>query len=887
MYKDHTLETKDANGQKVTVTPSCYITLGGFDALSVYELVVPNRTKWLEDVLKDRQQIIKKLSATVTYHPVHVIGNNYSFQKNKILFLTFVYGVRDDDDFEEQVKKCLRDADVKEADQTQIYRCINISERVILSHSTNIVGILKGVLSIAQKGYARKVYTTANFPLKKGANDEAEIAFNLENVGPASLEDKFCICMKGSIKNYKRWDEVIDKLNSKFNPQKQTVLLETYYNYGEDDFAVEMSMTLPTLLDLLTFFMDQANVISEACWDIHTELQLKHFNNMSQNQSPCIASVLNKEYEKLLDLSDKIDTLTKYSWYYALLELFPALRNIDSHPLLKGPAYLLYDSLHILNAYLDGYINKDNIPDLKEIDKIFHRSEKYISQFLSCVSRLTDQLIQNDDVIFHGLGQEPAIATTQPEILLEFYHDFLRELADYLIKIDQKYQYIDDNSTYEYGFLISPELNQRVSLTELFWLKRNNYKGTGRKAWPMKQAYIIQLPTEDVFKPLHCFIPLIHECFHRFGDKLRFRDHRFTYMAMFVSATLLAEWGKDVQAHKDMFWEICKQLTVYKDTSNQEEIVNGESFDQEEIYMTQAQNILEMNLARILSTWGVEDLYYKLQKEDKQYIYTVATKRRAEEIRACFVKPHSLEKEDIEVSYHIQDCAYYFNECYADVMAIATFDIRPDEYLAMFEDELRYFERKEPGSFSAKSISQIIGICQRIAVVLATLQKSDLLKSDDIKKALSISDNTESRFNKICLFKDSNVGEQPVEGYRMGKIIETCYNALTETDAEPLQPRNGKCILYGVLPISAMSYLIEYLWNVVKFYTENPEIEKITSDHVNSKNQNETMRAYLKRVFDQVIRNEEFFGEDFKAVILNNRKRIDDLASETQSGNAP
>lgn len=908
MYTDHT---------RNNIGPHCYMTLGGFDSLAFYKLVdITGNSKWLENVLDDRRRIIQNLSETVTYHPVHLIGDEHSPVENQILFLTFVYGVKDDSHFEEQVKDCLEKAGVEGA-RIYIYDCINISERVIFTYSNSIARMLKGILSIAEEGFARKVYTTANFPLCEPKNkNKTQILDNFkqkfEEIDSSAKQEEFYACIKGSVRDYEKWNTIIRELKTAFNLTSKP---EVYYNYGEDDFVIELLMTPALLLKLLDFFMLKAKRISEACWNIHTELQLKHMPpappklpeanefNPGEEQEEYKEenkSILSEEYKKLLDVASAFGSnsnnrrlhLPNYSWYYSLLELFPTLHNIDRHPLLKGPAYVLYDGLRILNIYLTSLMDEDRhqklMPDLERLDKIFHRSEESISRFIKCLSRLADQLIQNDDVIFHGLGQEPAIATTQPESLLEFYHGFLRELANYLTKIDQEFKYIDKDTNvgyaYEYGFLLSPELNQRARLSELFGLKlkdRKECNNSEQKSWPLKQAYIIQLPAEDVFKPLHCFIPLAHECFHIFGDKLRFRQNRLYYMAMFVSATLLAEWGKDSKEHINMFWEICKQLTK-----------GAEKYWDKEPYMQQSMALLENNLNRLLSDSGMESLYYELREAKDNYLYTALARRRTVRTRMRYVKADDFQKDASNGSYHIHDCAYFFNECYADAMTIATFDITPDEYLDMFVDELRFFDMKDKNGYSPKSIAQIVGICQRIAVVLSALTQMNSeinatsainkMSQENISKALSrVGENT--RFNK-CLYYNDKMQEE--DSYRLSNIIKKCYNSLVIPTAEPLQPTNDSYELYGVFPVSALSYVVEYLRNVVEFYQNSDKIRQIENDYANFNNPKATMGEHLKAVFNNVIRNEEFFGEDFKAVILNNRKRIDDLASETQSGNA-
>lgn len=851
-----------------------YITLGGVDAVSVYKLGNTDSPDWLEKVLEDRQKIISKLSGTVTYHPVHLVGEEPRPETNKILFITFVYGVEDGKEFKNQVDSCLKDNGVTDA-ATYIYQCINISERVVFVYSNNISGTLTGISSIENKKYARKVYTTASFLLS------ANVASGGELFSPGVMQtlknsnnDEFCICIKGSVKDHSKWQTVTKRICFALNVKPCDAV---HYNYGEDDFIIEAKMTPKLLRNLLIFFKKRSKAISEACWDIHTELQQQYFDTKPngttksggsptpvgpprKETSPL--SVLDNEYAKFLKVSTedapkKINP-ANYPWYYSLLELFPTLRNIDRHPLLKGPAYVLYDSLRILNAYLSAYKGAQTIPDLEGIEGIFRRSEENISRFVRCLSRLADQLIQNDDVIFHGLGKEPAIATTLPESLLEFYHGFLRELADYLMMIDNTYDYITDGdkTNYEYGFLLSPEMNQRVRLSKLFKLTQNDRKTSGQKrSWPMKQVYIIQLPAEDVFKPRNCFIPLIHECFHIFGDKLRFRENRFLYMVPFVSAILLAEWGMDVPEAKK---QLCKEIdTRLKEGA--EQVVSGE------IYMLQAVELLMNNLANLLSDQGMEDLYYNASDSGRKLLYTVMVRQRVANTRASYINVKTHQPDEIKESRYIRDCAYYFNECYADIMTITTFNITAQEYLSLFEYELRLFEQEE-GDYDPETIARIVGICQRIAVVLAVMNQVG--STVDIGSLFQ----PPSRFTSIHLGNAQNMYGAWV--YSLSKIIEKCYWSLFGK-GEQLQAADNGHKLYGVVPPSALSYVVDYLGKVVKFYNEidsqSPEKNVAAL---------QAPKEHLKKVFDDVIRQEKFFGDSFEEVISQNRKRIDGLAKK-------
>ena len=844
------------NGVECSKPIGRYITLGGFDAVSIYKLDKTNSAQWLEKVLEDKKEIIKKISPTVTYHPVHLVGANpFPLPKNKILFITFVYGVNEDEDFKEWTGRCLS----QEGSQVFIYHCVNISERVIFTFSNDIKKTLTRINSIESDGIARKVYTTVNFllPLENSTNAvmECEVQPDENSINTKSL----CVGIRGSIKNHPVWDAMVKELCKTLRTTPQEVV---YYNYGEDDFVLETNVPSKLLKALLEFLKNKNTQITQACWEIHTELQLKYYSKSLACCKPSdIVSILHSVNTDILDKLQYIEA-DKHPWYYSLRELTVTLGNIDRHPLLNGPAYVLYDSLYVLSTYLSAY-NDDSIPDLEhgyiKVKDIICYSEESISRYVRCLSRLADQLIRTDDVIFKGLGKEPAIATTLPEHLLEFYHGFLRNLADYLLDIDHAYGYIKDRKEYRYGFLLSPELNQRVRLSQLLQLSPSySMMPSIHRSWPMIQAYIIQLPAEDVFRPKNCFIPLAHECFHIFGDKLRFRYQRFNYMAMFVSATLLATWGKDSKENIDLFWLIYKIL-----------VKGGAKYQNEELYMVTAKGLLEKNLNYLLSDRGMEALQYELQNNTVSSPQTVTTRDRATKTRKGYINIDNLQPDKIKGSYHIDDCAYYFKECYADIMAITTFNVTPAEYLSMFEDELRLFKYSTDVEYAPDTIAQIVGICQRIAIVLATMKQTNTSTSTkaDLDKVLSFSKSQTNIFDQVHLYKED---ENKIPIYSMRNVIKRCYKSLVENE-EPLQTENGENKLYGKASVSALSYVVEYLCKVIDFYTKS---EKINTLPLSQSRSEQTWKGYLSTVFEDVIRNEKFFEESFKIVVAENRRRI-------------
>ena len=875
--EDHSQIYNNLYPPKEQIEAARYITLGGFDATVVYS--TPNTTdnKWLQSTLEDNENIIRSIDNQKSYHPIHLVryvDENTVVEKHvndeRFLLVTFVYGVNPKFvDIENNEGEWIIDNDSgspvsfkkgnkKPASNVtiEVYQCINISDRVIFTYTDSISSALEAVFSMEATGMAKKTYSTIHLLMGDDGKIHNKTLKNLKK------QANLGVSISGSIKNVQNWKTIKDDITSKFKNQMCSI------NIGEDDFIIMAKASGEELYNLLSYYLEKSSDISKACWDIRTELQWEYKSSSANNSKSAtyILKTIESEYRTksffhLDNLEDPCD------WKYPLKELIAAQNNIDQNPLLRGPAYLLWDCFTILNQYFSG-----KVTDVHNCEQMICESRESIERFIRCLSQLTDQLIRNDDIIFRGLGCIPAISTSIPENLLEIYHAFLRKLADDLINIDGKSEYVKKTTEkeydYEYGFLIAPELNQRARICQVF-KSELRYKKSAMyevfRSWPSRQVYIIQIPIGDIYNPVQCLIPLVHECFHFFGDKLRLRRERAFYITLFLAEAYVEYYfaalgisGVDPTKHA-MVEKAREILGTAEDGQSgiDSDIRNN---NEDNLYYDRLQEKLLKGFNYLLSDEGTRRLYESVKSLDisPALLYYLDTIKLRKENESRFLSAPAMKDSPVGMTGQlvVETCRYYFRECYSDFMTISVLDLYPEEYLQAFEKELLRANLNDKNSVKElKNETGLVTICQRIAIVLAANtpdpDKESKYSSEDRK---DIIDNIHNAIRRMSV---SNNG-----AYDTKEIVTKCYDALIDDSNQPLQPKGTENGYEGVFPIASMRTVVEYLKDVYKSLPEDVKIEK----------------SSLKNLFNDLIRNEEMFvpqlPDDDHDLVIKNRKRI-------------
>lgn len=845
-----------------------FITIGSFDALCIYEpLREFTGEKWFYKLYEDKQDVISAMNDKISYHPIHLVANSEDgddsefIKKAKFCMATLVYGMNTSTKIEQEegsevssyeqiIKQHLKKQkiDTKKI-QYEIYNAINICDVVILWYTNELRLGLDTALTVSQSGIARKTFTITGIAM----DEEGKIA---EKTYKSLGDDKsvFPVRIQGSVRNLKIHNDLIGSILDSLGLKKRKGY-QVYSTFGSEDF----SLILPRLSrdgfeKLLRFLLEPENgdVMSKACWDIHTEILFDNPASPENQEEIKLEGNLSSLYPQLLSQFSNMDS-SFYPWKSAFLELIGVQANIDCNPILFGPSHLLYDFIRIAAFYFSN-----------DYYEVLRNSQETIESFIRNWSQLTDQTTRIDDLIFRGFGSTSAIYNTLPESAVDFLHAFLHKYVDVLIAFDANDGRTQENSVI-YDFLLVPEMNQRMRICSMYDLSTLYQKNVEEMCsscserdkladpathrcwrnmlWPTKQAYLVEFPLKNVYRPFTFFAQQGHECFHFFGDAFRLREKRADYMALFLAAQFMQylELGQDSKNKpllKAFYQVICLKP---------EQMRCG-------IHLSDTMYALYQNLKMLFSY----DQWERIYSDKDQILHYVGREKT--------MKKWAKARTDIEENdsgYWAQtiiDCGMFFKECFADIMMIASLHIYPEEYLALFTEELASSAKKTGDNAKCCRPS----VAQRVAIVLATYcDWYGVPKGADGREcpARDCRWSVENCKATIC-----NVENQIDEDARM--IISNCFLALALK--EPLPWNRNVYVAY------VLGHVKDYLEEVLKNF-ENC-LSKWSNCPVTKKPVEEL--GIIQKQFDEFFRQEKLFTRDYFSVIRSHHDYVRQCVKE-------
>ena len=405
-----------------------------------------------------------------------------------------------------------------------------------------------------------------------------------------------------------------------------------------------------------------------------------------------------------------------------LLGLYAAM---DGHPAFHGVGYLIWDCVHVFNAYLN-----EQVPPYRgaSLTKLLRGSESEILRYVECLSQLTDRLVRMDELTLGGVRGYSPIYGMLPENMLRFCYGFVREFVDLLKEIDR--QQGVDTKNFAYGFLLFPGLGLEMKISQVLKTKVTDWEKHGPKAkqiFPEKQLYLLEFPAQDMYRPERFFPQIFHECLHRFGDTLRLREERKKYMAAYLAACA-AGWLNRGEA-KELHSAICCMLYP-----------GGDNASPDNAYLEVAQNQLADKLRELfnLDGSGQAELAKKLNGG-----YSLYSNRMLRRWIAVAERCGTYDDEDSDdlITSTVKACAYLFRECYADAMMMAFTGLTPEGYLTLMASGL-----------DSEECDKLI--VERIAIVLASYALSNTYETPAIQRVKNAIDkvaNLNAECKSICL----------------------------------------------------------------------------------------------------------------------------------------
>lgn len=824
-----------------------YITYGNFDAVCIYKTGNAASSEWLKEVERDRKEVTDQISSDICYHPIHMISHNTveDFWKKAAVFpaclITLVYGAmpQDPTPIDEFIKCCIGNIDERKATYS-VYQAINICDAVVLWMTNDINYTLRLSAELTRNGKARKTYSLLGFEMP----DFSDLCQSKKELESSLANELSNIRIQGSIRDHSLATALFSNNESSFinqcvaqrrsHPEK----VECVCVFGNEDFDIRLqNLNKDQLLDVLFGMLENSNKIASACWDIHTEfIDPEDYSANQIDFEP-----LNHELDECLkSFKASYREFKKKSipcpWASAYLELLGTHVNIDHHPILRAPASLFSNFVRIANDYFEKSCNPANRYHTK-YQEILKKSEERIYHVIRNWSHLTDQLTRTDDLVFHGIGRAPAIYDTIPESILLFYHRFLRKTVDEIISIELK----NSDWFYEYDFLLVPEHSQRPRISKMFlledfhqylldnevcqrkWQPPCDYC-TQRKIfcrrymWPEKQVYLVEFQFSLLYDPPGFLFPIVHECFHYYGDTFRLREKRAEYFAVLIAIEILYELDMEKEWYNDLKWELLNYIEI------DEPIGLNLSRTKNQIYDKLKNLFTKEKLTEIKK--GLEDPFYL---EGNEIVFKWLDLRIKEEVE---------ESKQEKWGRILEKWEFYFRECFADLMALLFFDFPLVKYLSFVNDEWNNSGRDLNEETDDKSWQ----IIQRVALVISafTLEDRSLKRIED--------QYTEQELKETVLFKSLNeqnsscfVGHNKL---RIQNVIISLFAAETQQSFE--ENCND--------PPAKLKLILDYLFKVkTRFY-------EVYEKAIENK---DSGISILRREYDVFFVKGEMFERDF------------------------
>ena len=702
-----------------TVDRQCrqYITYGNFDAVSIYKTAETNGADWLQGVRKDSLEIAKQISSERCYLPIHLVTYQASASpfweetdSDPVCLTSLVYGVRRSNDptthcpdvlLTRQITNLLRTYPLPEGSYVKffVYQAINICDAVVFWMTNDINAALNLSAELARKGIARKTFSLMGLNQSIMLQEHAQSALDILLTILQDHDEDYQVRIHGSIRDH-------EKAKTCFLGEQES-MLRTWISvpprsgkmpvtsavcvFGNDDFTIDIQkLGLKQLLSLTFGMLENSLEISLACWEIHTEFTLSSKYAAEHIEHTQLQHPIHTALKQYLDLYRDCFSLKdkRYPWASSYLELLATHVNIDYDPILHAPASLFLGLVRISNEYFQRAAEE---PEEGRYHTLLDNSSTAIQRTIRHWSQLTDQLTQADDLVFHGIGNDPAIYEMIPESLLEFYHEYLCKLVTSIVDLGDQHNPGWTDGEYDFDFLLVPDQNQNPRISKMFNVTslhdklltevcsgetcntcKNRNKCPRNSSWPEKQVYLVEFQTDLLYDPTSFLFPILHECFHNFGDRYRMRNIRADCLSAIISTVIQGELGLDGPEYKELGKYLKDGLAIQR--------VEGLNLSRTmtELY----QNWKELILGGTDGT--VEAQYNKMKQKiyDHFYLDSAEVYSKWRRIGAAFsdYQPTIWNKT-------LSKWAYYFKECYADLMALLWLELPITSYLRLLEQD--------------------------------------------------------------------------------------------------------------------------------------------------------------------------------------------------------
>ena len=514
------------------------------------------------------------------------------------------------------------------------------------------------------------------------------------------------ICLKGITNSFnpcrsitldQRYYEFCDRLVDRFYPTdeknkpKKERLYRIYDILGDDDFRlIAREVNLGKLLrefkpkgqlgyfqsDLRFYLYSSSLVLNTmtpssnmAIGDNEKKITVQQMNE--KMKSP-ICEKLQNNMEKIVNVLkyDMVDE-KKVTFCQSLWQLLQSLKVLESAPTKKYDFYSLYHPFSALVRILEGKMEQKELGSNDEIYEFIHK----ISMTLHGTLRT--------DIQFFQIRDFNVIVHYAPAKLRAFYAIWALKLSEFY----NSFEHIDK----KYSFILAPGVFGETHVKQLFVRHDET-----------ERLMLITTPERNLYAPRWLAVIIAHEVSHYVGTKIRERMFRHK-VVLRVSAYILALeleklWyiGMPTQLKaptEKMIGKstyLCNQLK--KELARVDREINKASVDNSYQYHSDISRetirkdyryLTDTDIDRMLISEYGELLKNFLKKEVKDFVsphnLDICNEREAKVLK-LFEKFQQIALPDLLQMLLNYICA----ETFADMIAILTLELSPEEYVTSF-----------------------------------------------------------------------------------------------------------------------------------------------------------------------------------------------------------
>ncbi|MCL2105722.1 MAG: hypothetical protein FWH26_01455 [Oscillospiraceae bacterium] len=827
-----------------------FISLGTYDTFYLYSL----EGDALQQISKENREITLKQNYKKShfFHPSYIVSDRseepeeirsfWDFSENNpqrcnFFFITSLYLRNSNCSPEEQasaleeLRSQLKDAqEVYPFFQAIVYHSLEICDFVILWRSSKMTPVLKALQMFYQSGNGTIGFTetVCGLPVKRFEQ--------LKDVENDTLDDTDRLPVMDIRVTSKSYPHLV-RLKNELTNRLKTVIgenwdkdAEFFFVLGTDDLLGIMRKIKP--VHIFQFYQQLFQLLQAESMTsiegIHTQIGIDDDTKLEKVPSYPSSPLA----EACQRLADKFKTLLtenknlipgKPNWVEQLTGQLNWIVNMSESCVFDNVCYLLLHSLAFFYEWLRFHLDPANMPeDVENIDfskAYIVRKTHDINVFVENLEHLADHIIRAECSIVQSTDYKFPRYNMSTGVI-EFCGAFFRKVSKFLSSMDK------DSVPPVVPYVLTPMPCRSVKTIALF-------KGFYRDTF----LHYLEVPIESICEPGFIIASLTHESSHFFGESIRNRDLRFESFVECLGI-VLSNWFElpaeldlwlTTRLHNDL--ALCFNEAFGK--------LGDGTFFQEDIKVT-AKKVL----MRFLQDG-------RIRQETAKALLPYAPGRSLEDAAAYVErKSNTLIAGMYQLKYDtiVEDLAYLFKECYADLMMIFSLRLSFSRYLQVFEKELRKFhilmnsESDESNKKQAPALLQGMLVLQRIVLVYSACNNC----ADKMKGWDSLDANEEE-------FADFDE-----EMKRFLGDVAKLRNEYIEAPAPRRKALHRTCF-----PIAVLDELKDYLTICLE-----QSIALLKNKEIKS------TREELIRLFNNYKQYDALFTKDFFSLLYEDRKEL-------------